>query len=1326
MSRKHALGRYIPFILLITHVYGQPFTTPTINLDAVGQLGFTGNYAGLSPFVDSQQFETGTSLSSLVLSNNNTYTRIASSNGDILATCTLQRTDNQMDIFIGGNFTIINNTTLHYIARFNSQTHTLTALDQGLDGPVQALYCDQETNSVYVGGDFDTPIQTSSSNASSVFGKSALWQNDAWTALPWKGFNGPVYTITANKKKKTILFGGLFDATGDGQYYNANSSQIVNLGGSTTLGSGNGALATGLGNPANIVCSNNTLPVPDTPWLLQKGVPGYWEATFAYSIQPSLFRISNTHYDGRGTNSFSIIALGSNEYFELSYLDPVTQQTVICSEECHLSNDTTIAFQDFTVVSPYITTGVRINVDSWYGSGGGLGSVQIFQSDIALHAHLGDTNGQCTSSITPSTTIVGNWVEKYVFGTYQNFLTSTFSSSDLATTDASILYTPYIPVQGQYAIYATTPGCVGSSTCNDRTQIELTVTPSPGNSTVFFVDQAVTEDTRTLIYSGFLSATTSSFQPTVLLNVATNAIAPSSGTVSLVATSLEFIKNGTGVTLVSVLEYSPQNYTLNIVPSWRPLAEQLLHGSTVRSIDASQGDVLYIGGQFVGINDVYRNIVAYDYLSLGGQLRPLNEVGLTGNVTCLQLVGSSLFAGGSFDSTVTGTQALGNVARFDLVSNKWEALGMGLDGPVESIVLSDTTITFSGKMSRIITEANSTAPMAAGNALWDITNNQWIDRSSLIVGTIRSSIPLNANDKLWIGGIRSAQTYLSSGLASLGINSIWSPHVFGNDPNAVINTGLFWHNTTQPGTNITVMIIGGKFKISDSISNLAMYKDGGWTGIGQLDGEVRALKLLNDKLLIGGEFGGRFYNSQPKSFAIYDLLAETNVDTIGVYGSGGQVGRINVIQVNGNSNIVNVAGNFSLAGSLECPSVCSLNTNTLQWDKVAQGLQGQVYDMTTFDGRMIVVGDLQVNNQHTFIAEIRDQSSTWAVPADMQSTELGIPTTLLSMPKKVLIAGSNSTSGYLGTWDGTKYTDLGSNLGPSSDIRQLLYIPITSSPNDDRFPENSEDMLMVVGHLDIAPFGNVSAALYDGSTWYPYVLTSQRDGSPGTIQHLFHESPCCTVSNVVRHLPIPAVILISIAISLGIIFTMVLCALCFVFIRRRNSVRHEPEPMPPWASGRRASTLIAMLDAAQLGVLGAGAGGYAGDTLTNKEKAGYANQNPSSEMRENMAETPFITNTHDRIGAGPVTFAAMLSAAVAKRTESGPDAPVSEDCPCLFYAKYPFDAKEYGELGFDANETIIVTDMSDNVWWMGYKDDGTGKPVSGLFPSNYVSNTKAW
>jgi hypothetical protein len=47
-------------------------------------------------------------------------------------------------------------------------------------------------------------------------------------------------------------------------------------------------------------------------------------------------------------------------------------------------------------------------------------------------------------------------------------------------------------------------------------------------------------------------------------------------------------------------------------------------------------------------------------------------------------------------------------------------------------------------------------------------------------------------------------------------------------------------------------------------------------------------------------------------------------------------------------------------------------------------------------------------------------------------------------------------------------------------------------------------MLLAVGNLNINPLGNTSAALYDGTTWHPYLLTTQSNGQAGTINKVIH------------------------------------------------------------------------------------------------------------------------------------------------------------------------------------------------------------------------------
>lgn len=198
-------------------------------------------------------------------------------------------------------------------------------------------------------------------------------------------------------------------------------------------------------------------------------------------------------------------------------------------------------------------------------------------------------------------------------------------------------------------------------------------------------------------------------------------------------------------------------------------------------------------------------------------------------------------------------------------------------------------------------------------------------------------------------------------------------------------------------------------------------------------------------------------------------------------------------------------------------------------------------------------------------------------------------------------------------------------------------------------------------------------------------------------------------------------ILISIAISLGIIFLLVGAGLMALFWKRRNGPPDSPEPMPPYMSERGG--LASMLDTAQAGTMSAGAAAAiagASAPSSSAPQPSYAVADPSGAASAAGAGAgASAADAAAAVGAG-TGFAALLAAATAARR----DEPVSEDNPRLFHAKYPFEAKEHGELDLQAGDLVVVTDITDNVWWMGYKNDGEGNPVSGLFPSNYVAESE--
>lgn len=225
----------------------------------------------------------------------------------------------------------------------------------------------------------------------------------------------------------------------------------------------------------------------------------------------------------------------------------------------------------------------------------------------------------------------------------------------------------------------------------------------------------------------------------------------------------------------------------------------------------------------------------------------------------------------------------------------------------------------------------------------------------------------------------------------------------------------------------------------------------------------------------------------------------------------------------------------------------------------------------------------------------------------------------------------------------------------------------------------------------------------------------------------------------IDYLSVAAVILISIAISTGILFAMSSLGLLFLYRQHKNA--QGPNAMPPWTPSNRLIDSFGLFNTGTLGAsaisataptmttagFGAGAGaGTAAALATSRSVAGPSNTTSRSAFAHDDGGDLGISPTTTIVSpplpisaaaaaAGVLSFDAMMAAAA--KSKGGA---ISETNPKLFHAKYPFKAQEYGELSLDAGDTIVVTDTSDNIWWLGYKDGGGNKPLSGVFPSNYV------
>ena len=196
-----------------------PIKLPSIDLSSFGQVGLGGDFEGVSL----NQF-TGQNPAAQQGDGDGVYIQLPNgalgllgrAQGTISSLCTLDS-----GLFVGGNFSTFQGVNASNIVSWNFTSLQFEKLnDRDILGSVSSLYCDQTANLVYVGGNF----QSGGSN------NAIVWNTNAgrWVDLPFGGFDGPINTIQPGENG-TILFGGIFDALGNGTTGGLNDRQVVNL-----------------------------------------------------------------------------------------------------------------------------------------------------------------------------------------------------------------------------------------------------------------------------------------------------------------------------------------------------------------------------------------------------------------------------------------------------------------------------------------------------------------------------------------------------------------------------------------------------------------------------------------------------------------------------------------------------------------------------------------------------------------------------------------------------------------------------------------------------------------------------------------------------------------------------------------------------------------------------------------------------------------------------------------------------------------------------------------------------------------------------------------
>ncbi|GAO19132.1 uncharacterized protein UV8b_02036 [Ustilaginoidea virens] len=1163
---------------------------PSANLDfsSLGRIAIAGDFNGISLYEYEGQIArplpTNGSDSLLGRLPNGAFVPVMSTDASIRAMCVLRNGDGGLKgVVVGGNFTSLDGIQSTAVALFNPNSTEITSL-KGLEGEVNALYCDDSQNIVYVGGNFKG---SNSTNA-------IAWSDaDGWINLPFAGFNGPVNAISKTSNGH-IVFGGSFTGLGNASTPSVPDLQIVNLS-TANITSTNGATTEGFKDPKSIVCSAGK-DGPGSTWLAGDRVPATWEAKFGFGFQPTKLRLYNTRQDGRGTKTFRFLAFPINGIMNFTYVDPSTGNTATCTSECPLSHNDSVTFQDFHFVNKVGMNSFQIAISDWYGAGAGLSGMELFQDDIFAYAIADFNEPKCRGVQFPSTaTATGPWKQSPSMQSNADYLAASLTG-DINSNSASVVFTPNIVESGNYTVNMYTPGCMPDGSCSTRGRVNVTGVMSAGAVSAGFsttLYQTNYYDKYDQIYFGYVDKSSDTFKPTVTL---TPLAGQDVRSLMVVAQRVGFTLTKSTGGLNGLYDFDPAKKTADVLSTLEnsainKLGSEFGRNSAVKSLVTS-GDTLFVGGNFSSKSFV--NALA---VSGGTEKATSLDGGLNGPVIDMHLQGTSLFVGGGFNATLDKNQELNHVAVYNIQSNSWSPLGGGVDGVVHHVVpmqlnlstsTPETAISLSGSFSECKAFNGSKASRVDGFAVWIPSRSNWLQNLDQPLptfdGVLTASLQnVSGQGELFAGALSSAQlgaqdaaTLDSQGLGAFPFKiepaarstttTLDRRENVSNGTLQGVVTGTFY---SADNSNITVL--AGHFAAQaangSTVNNLMLIDGGNGGSISGLGSGISAnstfvaVALSGSVLYAGGMVTGAVNGAQVSGLVCYDLSSKS-------FGSqpapiSGKNGTVTAISVRPDSSEIYVGGSFDRAGALSCQGLCIYNANSQQWAQPGNGFSGEVTGLLWASKTSLVVGgDLaadQGGKQFLVGYDVRKETWSTFAGADIIPGPVQVMTPASRDGSQVWIAGKSSKDGsvYLIKYDGSRWMSANQTLPADTVLRSLQVFSLTKSHDkSDLLKENQ--VLMLTGSIMIPGVGIASAAIFNGTHYLPYALTTHWGRTPGTMAKIFTQKDDF-FSTDDGHMPLVFIVLIGLAIALGLILLLVVAGIILDRLRKKRE-GYTPAP----------------------------------------------------------------------------------------------------------------------------------------------------------------------
>jgi hypothetical protein len=320
----------------------------------------------------------------------------------------------------------------------------------------------------------------------------------------------------------------------------------------------------------------------------------------------------------------------------------------------------------------------------------------------------------------------------------------------------------------------------------------------------------------------------------------------------------------------------------------------------------------------------------------------------------------------------------------------------------------------------------------------------------------------------------------------------------------------------QNGKNVTVL--GGQFTgkatNGSSIYNFAVMdgsnsdKVSGFTAGVTPDSTVQSLDVAAGLVFVGGALSGDVNGNPVTGLVVYDLSTSDYAHSQPPALQGANL-AVNAVATQPNTQSVFVGGSFASAGSLPCASLCIFDASRQQWNNPGAGFAGTITAMSWVDAtHLLIAGDLVINSTATSVSlyDATNQFFTAAGTANGPTGSISSVTPGSANGGSYWVAGASAAdAAFVMKYDGANWTAV-SGLGPGSIVRSVQISSLTEKHAKTPLLDDN-NALLVFGRLVLPTYGNVSAALYNGTAFLPLILTNTVDNTPGTIERMFVANP---------------------------------------------------------------------------------------------------------------------------------------------------------------------------------------------------------------------------